>query len=64
MSHLGTKGLDHPSRTHHVGKSMKGMDAMKAHGQITGNVNPHGNIVLLARRRIRIGELTQDILPD
>ena len=63
MAHLGTKGLDHPSGTDHVGKGMKGMNPMKPHGQITGNVDPHGNIVLLASRGIRIGQLTQDVFP-
>lgn len=58
VTHLGTKGLDHPSRTDHVGKGMKGMNPMKPHGKITGKINPHGNIVLLTRGGVRIGKLT------
>src|SRR5512137_1217777 len=40
MSHLRTKGLDQPPGTHYIRKSMKRMDAMKAHGNVAGNVHP------------------------
>lgn len=58
MTHLGTEGLDHAPRTDHIGEGMKGMNPMKPHGNITGQVDPHGNIVLLTSRGVRIGKLT------
>ena len=49
QSHGGDEGIDHPARTHYVGKGMELMDPLKAHGNVTGYIHPQRHIVLFTR---------------
>jgi hypothetical protein len=54
--------MDHPSGADHIGIRMKLINPVKSHGNVTGDIDPQRDVVLLAGRRIRGGEFLQNLL--